>query len=247
MGITVDEERYEKAKEVLARLDAYAAMEHLKRWLESVCMSACIFGTERHAMRPILLEGAPGTGKTAASRLIAEALYAVGIIPTANVVSCNSAELTSPYVGQTYEKAMSIFDGAVGGVLFVDDAHLLCEASAFNMDVLRALITFTEENRGKVAVILAGYEGTAGKLFSLDAGLGARTDVIKLRSLTTEECTSFLCTMLEGRATVTPELEVLATVYFREVCTKKTFANLREVRALADHIAREMQAVQCAE
>ena len=70
-----------------------------------------------------LFLGNPGTGKTTIARVFADALSAMGILPSGQLVEVAPGDLKGQYMGHTAPKVDAIFDRAMGGVLFIDEAY----------------------------------------------------------------------------------------------------------------------------
>ncbi len=49
--------------------------------------------------------------------------HSLGLLATADVVECSASDLVTGYAGQAAGKTRQVFDRAVGGVLFVDEAY----------------------------------------------------------------------------------------------------------------------------
>ena len=127
--------------------------------------------------------GAPGTGKTSATSLLASFLQASGVLASEKVVTCSALDLQGSYVGQTKDKVTALMDEAVGGLLFIDEAYalggkpgahtkdLFCEQA---VDQLTALMT-TPKHLHRTVVVLAGYpEPMQQMLKSVNPGFRSR-------------------------------------------------------------------------
>ena len=105
-----------------------------------------------------------GTGKTTAARKMASLLFEGGLLPTDKCVTVVSESLVAGFVGQTQEKVKGLIKEAMGGVLFVDEAHRLnptSGASDFKKEAIGVLMDAmtSAECRNKILIIFAGYEG----------------------------------------------------------------------------------------
>ncbi len=121
--------------------------------------------------------GNPGTGKTTVARLIADIFYKNGILPTNNYVEGSRDTLVGMYVGETEEKTNAIFQQALGGVLFIDEAyslHVPNNPSDFGNVAMAELIKLMEDYRGKICVIFAGYTKEMHDLLKMNVGLKSR-------------------------------------------------------------------------
>jgi len=79
----------------------------------------------------------------------------------------NILSLKGAYVGQSGPKVVEAVQKAMGGCLFLDEAYSIIErgGDAFSIEVIRTLLTEIENNKGKLLVILAGYEEKMNALF----------------------------------------------------------------------------------
>ncbi len=68
-------------------------------------------------------------------------------------------------------------EGALGGVLFIDEAYSLVSADgrdSFGHEALDTLIKMTEDHRGNLVVILAGYPNEMKRLLDSNPGVCSR-------------------------------------------------------------------------
>lgn len=110
--------------------------------------------------------GNPGTGKTEVARKIGELLCAIGALPGGAFVQATKSDLVGQYVGQTAPKVQEVVGKVLeqgGGVLFIDEAYSLNNlegnASSFGQEAVEEIMQYMENDRDKLCVILAGYEG----------------------------------------------------------------------------------------
>jgi len=95
---------------------------------------------------------------------MARLLFEKGLLPTDKCVSIVSESLVADFVGQTKTRVKNQVDDALGGVLFVDEAHRLCPtsgASEFKKEAIGVLmdVMTSTDYRNKIVIIFAGYEG----------------------------------------------------------------------------------------
>lgn len=125
----------------------------------------------------MIFAGNPGTGKSTVARTMAQALFEVGAIPQNKFTQATSDEFVKGYVGQTGENTRRILDGALGGVLFIDEAYELTvkdDQNSFNSEVISVLIRYMEEHRSDLVVIAAGYNKEMKEFLASNVGLDRR-------------------------------------------------------------------------
>jgi len=122
----------------------------------------------------LVLTGNPGTGKTTFARLLFRFLRAHGVLKKDAFIERNALELKGEYCGQTAPKIREIFEMAIGGCLFLDEAYALANGDKFSNEAIRMLLTEVENHRTDVLVVLAGYEGKMAELLQADPGLARR-------------------------------------------------------------------------
>ncbi len=123
--------------------------------------------------------GNPGTGKTSVARIIGQILSAMGTLPTGHVVETDRSGLVAQYAGQTATKTNQLCDSALGGVLFIDEAYSLIDASgddAYGREALQCLLKRMEDDRDRMAVILAGYSKEMETMIRSNPGLSSRVN-----------------------------------------------------------------------
>ncbi len=126
----------------------------------------------------LVLTGNPGTGKTTVARLVGELYRAIGLLPSGHLVETERAGLVAPYVGQTAIKTKKVCESALGGVLFIDEAYSLAGHDRdYGAEAIDTLLTFMENHRGELAVVVAGYPGKMGAFLRSNPGLSSRFDI----------------------------------------------------------------------
>ncbi len=134
----------------------------------------------------IMIEGAPGTGKTTAIQAIARIMYNAGVISERKYKTVGVSSLVGEFVGSTPIKVREAIEEAEGGVLFIDEAHQLCDYSedsnegAFKLEAIQELVRAMTDETTHVLFVVAGYRSTPGAddgvqgLFTKDPGLRRR-------------------------------------------------------------------------
>jgi SpoVK/Ycf46/Vps4 family AAA+-type ATPase len=146
----------------------------------------------------MLFLGNPGTGKSTGAAAIGEVLKSLDLLPTADVVIKSVSELQTGYVGQAGLTVRKVFDDALGKVLLIDEAYRLADSmgpgeswGTYNKEILDELVNCLEEQKykGKMCVIMAGYEGPVKAMLTKNQGLSSRfPTVVRMKDFDPELC-----------------------------------------------------------
>jgi stage V sporulation protein K len=121
--------------------------------------------------------GGPGTGKTTLARLVGRLYHALELLDTGDVVEVTRADLVSGFVGQTAQRTNDVIDSALGKVLFIDEAYALSRPGAdgdFGPEAVAELIARMENERDRLAVIIAGYPDEIDAFLATNPGFASR-------------------------------------------------------------------------
>ena len=199
------------------------------------------FGLE--APRPNLhmcFTGSPGTGKTTVALKMADLLHRLGYLEEGHLVHAMRNDLVGQYIGQTAPRTRRMLDRAMGGVLFIDEAYYLYRASDpqdFGQEAIDILLQVMENDRDKLVVILAGYQGRMEEFFESNPGMRSRiAHHIDFAAYELDELVAIGRGMLEeSRYYLSPEAETTLSEYLTLQMRQPEFANARSVRNEMEH------------
>jgi SpoVK/Ycf46/Vps4 family AAA+-type ATPase len=124
----------------------------------------------------MVFSGNPGTGKTTVARIIAGMFASLGVLRRGQFVEVDRSMLVAGYAGQTAMKTKEVCEGALGGILFVDEAYSLVsgERDSFGREAIDTILKMMEDHRDDLVVIFAGYKKEMGTLMQSNSGLASR-------------------------------------------------------------------------
>lgn len=124
-----------------------------------------------------LFLGNPGTGKTTVARYMANLYHELNLLKTNKFIERTATDLIGTVVGETEKKTKKALEEALDGVLFIDEAHQLYsprEGLGYGKEVIKVLVPFLENQKGRLCVILAGYPAEMQAMLKGDPGLISR-------------------------------------------------------------------------
>ncbi|KAI6825134.1 P-loop containing nucleoside triphosphate hydrolase protein [Hortaea werneckii] len=196
-----------------------------------------------------LFRGPPGTGKTSIARKMGKVYYDMGFLSNAQVVECSAKDLMGEYVGQTGPKTDKLVEGALGKILFIDEAYRLAEGlyAKEAMDQLVDCVTKPKFFQ-KLIIVLAGYEKDINHLMSVNPGLTSRfPETIDFAPMRPEHCLEQIVKLLQQRDYDVSALAAPSETFKNHVLTLfgqlgslENFGNGRDVKTLAKSISSDL-------
>ena len=164
------------------------------------------------AIRPTFMEAHAdihtGVGKTTVARKMGSVYYDMGILASNEVIECSASDLVGQYIGHTGPKTKKLFEKALGRVLFIDEAYRLGQGQFAQeaMDELVGLLTH-DRFKGKLIVILAGYDQEINNLLQVNTGLSSRfPEEIVFQNIMPDKCLEILDRKLQKQSVQLPIL-----------------------------------------
>lgn len=241
--------------DVLREFDKYVGVEDIKNAIRKIALTvdeARQRGGEAAANGSVrshfVFVGNPGTGKTTMARLFAEALSAMGALPSGHLVEVDRGKLVSQYVGETPKIVRKAVNDAMGGVLFIDEAYSLWsgENDKEGQQAVDTLLKDCEDHRGKFVCLLAGYPVEMQRFMGSNPGMARRfNQTIEFRDYTGPELTQIFRNMAAAvPVTLAEDADQQIGAYFDKVYATRgnRFGNAGTVRNLLDDALGRMRA-----
>ena len=183
--------------------------------------------------------GAPGTGKTTVAMRMGQILQRMGYSKSGHLVVATRDDLVGQYVGHTAPKTKEVIKKAMGGVLLIDEAYYLYNASNdrdYGQESIEILLNVMEENREDIVVVLAGYKDRMDSFFSFIPGMSSRVgNHIEFPNYEPEELVGIAKVMVRDlEYEMASDAEPVFFEYIKKRMTMPYFSNARTVRNAVD-------------
>jgi parallel beta-helix repeat protein len=237
----------DRVDQLLAELDGMIGLAGVKAEVRALIdeiqvnewrrSAGLLVGTVSHHL---IFTGAPGTGKTTVARIYGHLLKALGILPKGMFKEVARRDLVGQYIGHTAEKTTTVFEEALGGVLFIDEAYTLSRSSGtgndFGQEAIDSLVKLMEDHRDAIAVIVAGYTKDMQDFLDANAGLASRfAKTLEFENYSPEELVAIAKRIAEiDDYVLAPGVDVGLHEWFLQIERGTNFGNAREARRLLE-------------
>ncbi|MEN3310647.1 MAG: hypothetical protein V7603_6849 [Micromonosporaceae bacterium] len=237
----------EKVDKLLSELDTMIGLTRVKEEVRALIDEIQVNEWRRNAglavggvSHHLIFTGAPGTGKTTVARIYGQLLKALGVLPNGQFKEVARRDLVGQYIGHTAEKATKVFEEAMGGVLFIDEAYTLSRSSGatadFGQEAIDTLVKLMEDHRDAVAVIVAGYTKEMVDFLDANSGLASRfAKTLEFENYGPDELVLIVQRIARNDDYLLESgLDDALLEWFAQVKRDQNFGNAREARRLLE-------------
>lgn len=244
------EEEQKTSKDAASMLDELIGIDEVKKQLLQIVAQIEagreIFG--EGSQPPCIhmrFTGNPGTGKTTVARILGKMLKERGVLSVGRFYEVSRADLCGRYVGETAPKTARVCRDALGSVLFIDEAYALSAYEGnrvdYGQEAIDTLVSFMENHRDQLVVIMAGYKEEMDDMLLRNAGLSSRMPYeIAFPNYTREDLYRMFLAGVHREFSYDGDFAQTVKDFFENITEeeygKKTFGNGRLVRNLYERI-----------
>ncbi|SFB36010.1 ATPase family associated with various cellular activities (AAA) [Amycolatopsis marina] len=230
---------------LLAELDGMVGLRGVKAEVRSLVDEIQVNTWRTQAGLPtgvvsnhLVFAGAPGTGKTTVARTYGKLLGELGVLARGEFTEVSRRDLVGQYVGHTAEKTAEVFERALGGVLFIDEAYTLSRLAGsggdFGQEAIDMLVKLMEDHRDDIAVIVAGYTREMDDFLAANPGLASRfSRTVEFENYSPDELVHIVERMVAaGEYDLDPRSHPVLAEHFARHTDEVNFGNARAARRL---------------
>jgi SpoVK/Ycf46/Vps4 family AAA+-type ATPase/nitrous oxidase accessory protein NosD len=241
---------------IRAELDGLVGLARVKQEVRKLVSVAELERRRRERHLPsvesvplhMVFTGNPGSGKTTVARLMGEFYAALKFLDSGHLVEVDRSNLVGSYMGQTAVKMKEYVRLAIGGVLFIDEAYALVPEGAWSYDygreAINTLVKAMEDNRDRLAIIVAGYSKEMKRFIESNPGLRERfTRYVHFEDFDADELTQIFIKMCgDNHFQLAHGVEDSARDLFTDLYTRRSadFANGRTVRNVFANVREQI-------
>lgn len=171
-----------------------------------------------------------------------QVFYDMGFLSDTEVIDCSASDLIAQFVGGTGPKTKAQLEKALGKVLFIDEAYRLAEGN-FATEAMNELVDqlTKPQFKGKLIVILAGYDQDINALVAVNPGLSSRfPEEIVFHNMSTDDCLILLEQDLRRKQIEVPSLNAARSPQFKklvnvldQLASLPSWGNARDIQTIA--------------
>lgn len=195
------------SKEQVLKLleEEFVGMENIKELLLDLCYSierAIAEGKDPTEIRlkPMILAGNPGAGKTTVANLLPKLFYHYGLLGTPEPIIVPASEFATRWQGGAQEKVLELVRKAqdAKAFLFVDEAHQLCSEKFDGKGALESFMQPLTDFAHPFLLCFGMYRDRVDSFLALDPGAASRFagNILRIDDYTPEELAEIFTRLL---------------------------------------------------
>ncbi len=246
--------RREKLDNLISDFDKLIGLENVKNQVEDMVIHTLISelkgGKQKGFVPNMVFTGNPGTGKTTVANKISEIYNCLNMNNKAKVVVASRKDFCGRYAGETAQKTSELFNSALGGVLFVDEAYSLykkeSEHDSYGAEAINTLTGLMTQHEGEICVIFAGYRQEMDEMFNAsNAGLKERFPyTIHFEDYNDDDLLKIMKYMLsKENLSISEDCDSLMreAISLKKRLSGKCFSNARAIKNLLQHLIKHQE------
>ncbi len=113
-----------------------------------------------------------GTGKRTVAKSIGRIFKELGVLDNGHVLEVDRSDFIAGYQGQSSVKTDKLIQQALGGILFIKDAHTLFKLDdPYGEEVVETIVKRIHEFKGRLVLILSGSQEEINSILKINQGL----------------------------------------------------------------------------